>query len=101
MATEVATASLQLSQVSMTYPDPAPIRNPDDPWNREWGGGSVITGYQYSVDGGRAWSALKKGSRSITVAKLAKDRAYSVTARALNAFGPSVSSSARRVVTRS
>jgi subtilase family serine protease len=64
-------------------------------------GGSVITGYQYSVDGGRAWSALKKGSRSITVAKLAKDRAYSVTARALNAFGPSVSSSARRVVTRS
>jgi subtilase family serine protease len=64
-------------------------------------GGSAITGYQYSVDGGRAWSALKKGSRSITVAKLAKDRAYSVTARALNAFGPSVASSARRVVTRS
>ena len=28
----------------MTYPDPAPIRNPGDPWNREWGGGSVITG---------------------------------------------------------
>jgi Flp pilus assembly protein CpaB len=64
-------------------------------------GGSAITGYQYSVDGGRAWSALKKGSRSIVVAKLAKDRAYSVTARALNAFGPSVSSRARRVVTRS
>jgi subtilase family serine protease len=64
-------------------------------------GGSEITGYQYSVDGGRAWSALKKGSRSIVVAKLAKHRAYSVTARALNAFGASVSSSARRVVTRS
>jgi len=64
-------------------------------------GGSAITGYQYSVDGGRAWSALKKGSRSINVATLAKDRAYSVTARALNAFGASVSSSARRVVTRS
>ena len=64
-------------------------------------GGSTITGYQYSVDGGRAWSALKKGSRTITVAKLAKDRAYSVTARALNAFGASVASSPRRVVTRS
>jgi subtilase family serine protease len=64
-------------------------------------GGSAITGYQYSVDGGRAWSALKKGSRSIIVAKLAKDRAYSVTVRALNAFGASVSSRARRVVTRS
>jgi hypothetical protein len=64
-------------------------------------GGSTITGYQYSVDGGRAWSAFKKGSRTITVAKLAKDRAYSVTARALNAFGASVASSARRVVTRS
>ena len=28
----------------MTYPDPDPIRNPDDPWNRQWGSGSVITG---------------------------------------------------------
>ena len=64
-------------------------------------GGSQITGYQYSIDGGRAWSALKKGSRTISVTTLAKHRAYSVTARALNAFGPSVSSSARRVVTRS
>ncbi len=64
-------------------------------------GGSAITGYQYSIDGGRAWSALKKGSRSIVVATLVRNRAYSVTARALNAFGPSVSSSARRVVTRS
>jgi hypothetical protein len=64
-------------------------------------GGSAITGYQYSVDGGRAWSALKKGARSVSVTTLAKDRAYSVTARALNAFGPSVSSGARRVVTRS
>jgi hypothetical protein len=29
---------------SMTYPDPDPIRNPDDPWNRQWGSGTVITG---------------------------------------------------------
>ena len=27
----------------MTYPDPDPIRNPNDPWNRQWGSGSVIT----------------------------------------------------------
>jgi hypothetical protein len=27
----------------MTYPDLDPIRNPDDPWNRQWGSGSVIT----------------------------------------------------------
>src|ERR1700730_7077686 len=33
----------QLLEASMTYPDPDPIRNPDDPWNRQWGSGSVIT----------------------------------------------------------
>jgi subtilase family serine protease len=64
-------------------------------------GGSAVTAYQYSINGGRSWDALKKGSRAIKVTKLAKDRAYSVTARALNELGPSVSSSARRVVTRS
>jgi subtilase family serine protease len=64
-------------------------------------GGSAVTAYQYSINGGRSWSALKKGSRTIKVERLAKDRAYSVTARALNKLGPSVSSHARRVVTRS
>ncbi len=64
-------------------------------------GGSAITAYQYSINGGRTWAALAKGSKRISVTKLAKHRAYSVTARALNAQGPSVSSSARRVVTRS
>jgi subtilase family serine protease len=64
-------------------------------------GGSAITGYQYSVNGGRTWAALAKGSTRISVTKLAKHRAYSVTARALNAQGASVSSRARRVVTRS
>jgi subtilase family serine protease len=64
-------------------------------------GGSAVTAYQYSINGGRSWSALKKGSRTIKVTRLAKDRAYSVTARALNKLGASVSSSARRVVTRS
>jgi hypothetical protein len=64
-------------------------------------GGSAVTAYQYSINGGRSWSALKKGTRTIKVERLAKDRAYSVTARALNKLGPSVSSKARRVVTRS
>jgi subtilase family serine protease len=64
-------------------------------------GGSAVTAYQYSINGGRSWNALKKGSRTIKVERLAKDRAYSVTARALNKLGPSVSSKARRVVTRS
>jgi hypothetical protein len=30
----------------MTYRDPynEPVRNPDDPWNREWGTGSMVAG---------------------------------------------------------
>ena len=27
----------------MTYPDLDSIRNPDDPWNRQWGSSSVMT----------------------------------------------------------
>ena len=31
-------------EVTMTYRDPynEPVRNPDDPWNREWGTGSMV-----------------------------------------------------------
>ena len=49
VATELALQALTKKpsnsrlEVSMTYPDPDPIRNPDDPWNRQWGSGSVIT----------------------------------------------------------
>ena len=49
VATELALQALTSKpsnsrlEVSMTYPDPDPIRNPDDPWNRQWGSGSVIT----------------------------------------------------------
>jgi hypothetical protein len=63
-------------------------------------GGSAITAYQYSINGGRTWAALAKGKKTIKVTRLAKRRAYSVTARALNAQGASVASHARRVVTR-
>jgi hypothetical protein len=33
-------------EVTMTYPDPYNdrIRNPDDPWHREWGTGSMLIG---------------------------------------------------------
>lgn len=63
-------------------------------------GGSAITAYQYSINGGRSWAAFAKGKKTIKVTRLAKRRAYSVTTRALNAQGASVASGARRVVTR-
>ena len=33
-------------EVTMTYRDPynEPVRNPDDPWKREWGTGSMVAG---------------------------------------------------------
>ncbi len=64
-------------------------------------GGSPITAYQYSIDGGHTWTALAKGKTRVAVTTLAKDRAYAVRARALNKVGPSPSSRVRRVVTRS
>jgi subtilase family serine protease len=64
-------------------------------------GGSAITDYQYSVDGGAAWTAMPKGVRSIDVTRLLKHHAYNVLARAVNVDGPSTPSLARRVVTRS
>jgi subtilase family serine protease len=64
-------------------------------------GGSAIIDYQYSIDGGRAWTALPKGVRSFDVTKLLKHHAYDVIARAVNVDGPSTPSPAKRVVTRS
>jgi hypothetical protein len=63
-------------------------------------GGSAITWYQYSVNGGTTWRALAKGSRSINVVKLAQGRAYRVYARALNAVGASLPSISKVVVTK-
>jgi subtilase family serine protease len=64
-------------------------------------GGSAITDYQYSINGGASWKAMPKGVRSIDVTRLIEDHAYNVVARAVNVDGPSTASAAKRVVTRS
>jgi len=64
-------------------------------------GGSAITSYQYSINGGKSWTPLPRGSTAIVVTKLAKDHAYRVYVRALNTHGPSIPSTSRVVVTRS
>ena len=64
-------------------------------------GGSPITSYQYSINGGARWISLAKGARSIKVTRLVKGRSYRVIARAINAIGASTASAAKKVVTRS
>jgi subtilase family serine protease len=64
-------------------------------------GGSAITDYQYSVNGGVSWTPMPKGVRSIDVTRLSRGHAYNVVARAVNVDGPSAASPAKRVVTRS
>jgi subtilase family serine protease len=64
-------------------------------------GGSAVTWYQYSLNGGKTWIALVKGSRSINVTRLARSKAYRVYTRALNDVGASVASTSKVVVTRS
>jgi subtilase family serine protease len=63
-------------------------------------GGSAITAYQYSVNGGSTWISLAKRSTSIRVSNLAKGKTYRVTVRALNAHGPGAASPSKVVVTR-
>jgi subtilase family serine protease len=64
-------------------------------------GGSAITAYQYSINGGKTWKVFAKGSSSVVVTTLAKHHAYRVYVRALNAIGASVASTSRVVVTQS
>jgi subtilase family serine protease len=64
-------------------------------------GGSAITFYQYSINGGTKWVAFAKGARSITVEKLSRGGSYRVYVRALNNFGASPPSKSKVVVTRS
>ncbi|MGB7102975.1 MAG: S53 family peptidase [Acidimicrobiales bacterium] len=64
-------------------------------------GGSAVTWYQYSLNGGKTWTALVKGSRSIDVTRLARSKAYRVYTRALNDVGASHASASKVVVTRS
>jgi subtilase family serine protease len=64
-------------------------------------GGSAITSYQYSTNGGRSWTPLEKGRKSINVANLSKGKLYNVIARAINVIGAGKSSALKKVVTRS
>jgi subtilase family serine protease len=64
-------------------------------------GDSVITSYQYSLNGGKSWISLGKDRKSVNVVKLTKGKSYDVTARAINAIGKSRSSATKKVVTRS
>ena len=64
-------------------------------------GGSPITSYQYSINGGATWISLAKGARSVNVTRLIKGHSYRVIVRALNAIGASAASAAKKVVTRS
>jgi len=63
-------------------------------------GGSVITSFQYSLNGGAKWISLTKGSTSIRVTQLAKGKSYHVNVRALNANGAGAASSPKSIVTR-
>ena len=63
-------------------------------------GGSAITSYQYSLNGGTTWTALAKGTTSIRVGHLVKGKRYRVTVRAINANGPGAASTVKTIVTR-
>lgn len=62
-------------------------------------GGSAITLYQYSVDGGARWFNISKVTRTATVLHLVRGRAYVVSVRARNARGIGASSAPLRVTT--
>ncbi|MHB1209551.1 MAG: protease pro-enzyme activation domain-containing protein [Acidimicrobiales bacterium] len=62
-------------------------------------GGSAITLYQYSINGGAKWFNISKLTRSATVVNLARGRTYVVSVRALNARGAGAASVPRRVTT--
>jgi subtilase family serine protease len=62
-------------------------------------GGSAITLYQYSINGGKTWFNISPSTRTVTVNRLAKSRTYVVIVRARNAKGSSPTSPASRVTT--
>ncbi|HEY5267462.1 MAG TPA: protease pro-enzyme activation domain-containing protein [Acidimicrobiales bacterium] len=64
-------------------------------------GDSSSTSYQYSLTGGKTWISIGRGALSVHVSKLARNKSYTVIARAVNAVGPSAASAAKKVVTRS
>jgi titin len=64
-------------------------------------GGSSITKYQYSIDGGTNWSDADAGTTSpVTVSGLENGTNYSIKLRAVNSAGNSAASSAVTVTPR-
>jgi len=57
-------------------------------------GGSVITGYEYSVDGGATWKSAGTTASPFTIKKLTGGVEYQVQLRAVNSVGPGPASSA-------
>lgn len=53
-------------------------------------GGTTITNYQYSLDGGATWTTMSPAQTTspIVISGLTNGKSYSVTLRALNASGP-------------
>lgn len=63
-------------------------------------GGSAVTSYQYSLNGGSRWSSLARNTMAIRVVNLVKGHRYRVIVRALNAVGAGASSAPTSIVTR-
>ncbi|OYV65177.1 MAG: hypothetical protein B7X07_04060 [Actinobacteria bacterium 21-64-8] len=62
-------------------------------------GAGSVTRYQYSLNGTNNWRSFN--SSTLTVRHLLRHHAYTVRVRALNAYGASPLSAAKRVVTKS
>lgn len=58
-------------------------------------GGTPITGYEYSVDGGATWFAAPRSESPVTVSGLTNGRPYEVQVRAVNAAGPGAATSSQ------
>jgi surface protein len=55
-------------------------------------GGSAITDYEYSTDGGTTWTSAGTTTSPITIAGLTANTTYNVQIRAVNAAGPGTAS---------
>lgn len=62
-------------------------------------GGSAITAYQFSIDGGHTWSTFSSAARSVQVSRLLRSHTYSVVVRARNIKSFGAPSRAARVTT--
>ena len=56
-------------------------------WTAPNDGGSAITDYEYSLDGGSTWTSLSTTGTSATITGLTNGTTYSVSIRAINAVG--------------